>query len=251
MWLDPEHRDCLVGLLDHAEHEAYQLLHVDFLEDGQFAYTYMLRLWRHGKHVRYKGRVHERLEPYGFFTNFKDSPRACIRLNHDGYTRELERWRVERNNRLIEEQLAEDPDDPYYKLYRILGMSNDELMDSLNETLAEVNTLASLYDLPPTYKFADVFVLLLEASADSGRSHLVPKLLVDRAVTWFQRNPRVAWSLVYHNQHNGKAAVATALEEQLTNHKLPVLDFYVWFDPAVLGSRLYQALNHYTKRSVF
>jgi len=120
-----------------------------------------LRLFPNDPDLRYSGAVHEQIVPGrdGF------EIRACgAVLHHEGYrSPERNRARSERDRRVLERMVAEDPDEPFHALN--LGLAHQVLgdLDAAERELSRVEDLCGRQpDVPRPYL---PFALVLRASA--------------------------------------------------------------------------------------
>lgn len=99
-----------------------------------------LRLFRRHEGIRYRGRVHESVAESLLALGASEWPDSGVHLRHHGYLEGAERRRKgERNLRLLEEAVAEEPDNLYlgYKLAQTLPRSEGPRSKTLLRRLAE------------------------------------------------------------------------------------------------------------------
>jgi tetratricopeptide (TPR) repeat protein len=98
--------------------------------EGRSERFHALRLFRRRPEIRFTGRIHEQVTPAIDALTERENgwhvdELSSVHIDHAGYRPEVAqaRGKRERNVRLLERALADDPDEPYlhYKLFQALG----------------------------------------------------------------------------------------------------------------------------------
>ncbi len=148
--LHPEDRAQVPGLLIMRNVEGYLNTQVNFVGedvDGEVEMGFSMRLFRNRAQYRYRGRIHERVD-----VPSEDVRMTSLRILHYGYLRSMvgDRNKRSRNMELLEQAVAEQPDD--MMMYYYLG--NEYLARDRNEEAVTAYRLVKAAALEGGYLYA-------------------------------------------------------------------------------------------------
>ncbi|RMG43333.1 MAG: glycosyltransferase family 2 protein [Acidobacteria bacterium] len=115
--LENPDRAALEGLLAASDAPGFTVEIVSARDGGDEEIAHVARLFRNLPSHRYRGRVHEQILPALAASAGRPDwtpPRSGLRLRHEGYLAEVRerRNKLERNRRLLREEIARRPHDP-------------------------------------------------------------------------------------------------------------------------------------------
>jgi len=165
------------------------------LGDGRKSRTRVTRLFRRHDAVRYEGRIHEQITPSLRRAGFLAGDSA-ISIAHEGYRAEViaGKKKIERNDRLLRQEIAASPDEPYwwFQLGKNLAMSPSTLGDARAAFSRACLLLGCTHDrsqLPyATELYAAAPRLLLAANAPEEAL-----TIAEEGTRHFPRNPDIAF----------------------------------------------------------
>jgi glycosyltransferase involved in cell wall biosynthesis len=137
--------NCKIGcLVSETEADAFTLIIKNVQPSGSlvaFTPSRITRLFRNRPDFRYEGAIHEQIRP-SITANGGRIEDCDLSIIHDGYAKKIvqgSELRVQRNLKILEQELHQSPDDPYllYQLgvtYKAMGKAEDAL-ECLQKTL--------------------------------------------------------------------------------------------------------------------
>lgn len=256
LWLNPDEeldtttRPALEACMNQAKALAWfvRVWEMARPESDAFTETVQPRLFRHGRGIRYRGRLHPGfevpLEELAARHGMGFGP-AEVRLRHHAYlsklTEEKLRWAV----RLLEKELQDRPGQLHFmiELGRTLLLLNDARG---HEVLTEAATqvLRSL-DAPtaPTPTVGSLLEYVL-TSPGAGKNPLTRTQAHDLARRWFPATPPVIWSAAANEFQAGRFAEAIPLLERLIQlGQTGQYDRSNAFEPHIIGGLAWQNLG--------
>ncbi|MEO0479524.1 MAG: glycosyltransferase family 2 protein [Planctomycetota bacterium] len=151
-FLDPDQRDLLREAITKPGVGAYRLQLVDRVHEQPPTPVRLLRLFRRFDGLRYRGRIHEQIGP-ALEPELRSRDLAIadlsVRLDHHGAAPEIwkDRRKAERNQRLFELALEEDPADAYLNF--LFADHLARLGDEERSDLCLTRSIESLLALSP------------------------------------------------------------------------------------------------------
>jgi len=193
-WFGVEPKAPLRDAMSDSRKYGYKLLMRDILPTGDYREFALFRMWRSHPLMRYRGAVHENIpnevisEVYSNMT----VGQLPVWVWHDGYATGVNK--SARNLALIEKELAERPDQPYYQAMRAL-MYRDAEDPRTAELFDEIIDAAVKSSTPSTRMLASVFIA---AMTDANEKDICDERLtkvIDRSWRWFGNYPGVIWAI--------------------------------------------------------
>src|SRR4029079_16644679 len=119
-WFGVEPRNALQEAIGHKENYGFKLQMRDMLPTGGYREFALFRLWRTNPLMRYRGAVHENIPNEAITQAFPGMTvgELPVWVWHDGYATGVSKSK--RNLELIERELEDRPDQPYYQAMRAL-----------------------------------------------------------------------------------------------------------------------------------
>ena len=249
-WFENDPADALQEAMSRKDRYGYRLIRRDVLPDGSYREISIFRLWKTSAELRYEGIVHENITNASIEKAFPRQTVEALALWfwHDGYA-DPTNDKLQRNIKLLEEELAQRPDQPYYRAMRAV-MYRDlhderaltELEKVADEALAETS--------PSTRMYAGVFSALLHEIPEDRASERRIANVIDKSWKWFSDYPGVLWSI-------GLAETKRKDFEKATRAYLRLEDLAqsgryetsLPFDRAILGPHLWNALGFAASRA--
>jgi len=248
-WFEYDPATDLKDLMSKDDHYGYRLVRRDILPDSRYREISIFRLWRTHPALRYEGLVHENISNESIEEAFSNLRVGSLPLWfwHDGY-RDPSNAKLERNIKLLEEELRARPDQPYYRAMRAVMYLDLGDPKSL-PTLEEVADEALAETTPTTRMYAGVFSALLQSSPDDRIQSDRIRQVIDRCWRWFGNYPGVLWSIGLAETRRGE--LEQALRAYLKLEQLAESGHYetsMPFDPSILGPYLWNALGFTASR---
>ena len=243
-WFDSSPKEPLHNAIKADDVYGYKIQMRDILPAGGYREFSIFRLWRSHPLMRYRGAVHENIPNESIVQAFpgKRVAELPIWVWHDGYATGSNKSK--RNLELIEKELEEKPDQPYYQAMRALMYrdSSDPKSKQLLDDLVEKSISESA---PSTRMLASVFIAYLSDASDQAiRADIVGKVL-QRAWEWFGDYPGVVWAIgtaeLKRKNLNEALKAYLRLEELSTTGKY---DRSIPFNASVLGTSLWHGLGY-------
>lgn len=121
-WFEPEQAARIKGLIADDAIAAYRLVIRDLMPSGGHADLILMRLWRTHESARYQKHIHETIPDASMREAFpgKRVASSDVWFWHDGHIDMTEK--TPRNRRLLERQIAENPDDLQSEAMLIISM---------------------------------------------------------------------------------------------------------------------------------
>lgn len=256
LWLNPDEeldaasRPVLLACMNQETALAWFVRVLEFTraESGAFTETVQPRLFRHGRGVRYRGRLHP-----GFEVPLEDLAAqhgmsigaSEVRIRRHAYLSKLTddklRWAV----RLLEKELHDRPGQLHFTIE--LGRTLLRLNDTRgHEVLAEAGAqVLRALDAPaaPTPTVGSLLEYVLTAP-DAGKNPITRTQAFDLARRWFPATPPVIWSAAASEFQAGRCAEAIPLLERLIQlGQSGKYDRSAAFEPHILGGLAWQNLG--------
>lgn len=242
-WFDSSPKDALRQAIADPKLYGYKLMMRDLLPEGGFREFTIFRMWRSHPKLRYQGAVHENIPNQAIEEAFPGLGVGTLPVFvwHDGYTKGTDA-KTHRNLALLDKELEQRPDQPYYQAMRGLMYRdlNDPRAEKYLRGMAEESTL---HPEPSTRMLASVYAALLQDAPEGTRDPLLPKM-IERAWAWFPDYPSVVWAIALGEMKRGN--LEGALRAFLTLERLAETGKYersIAFDATILGSGLWNALG--------
>jgi hypothetical protein len=248
-WFETDPTASLHDAMTGADKYGYRLVRRDILPDGHYREISIFRMWRTDPRLRYEGLVHENISNESLSLAFPKMSVESLPLWfwHDGYA-DPSNKKLERNIKLLEEELRLRPSQPYYRamralMYRDLG---DPRFLSELETVADE---ALTDNTPATRMYAGVFAALLQETPEAAINDARITRVIDRSWRWFGNYPSVLWAIgVAETRRNEfEKALAAYLKLQVLAES-GRYETSLPFDPSLLGSHLWNALGFVANR---
>ena len=200
-----------------------------------------LNLFRNRDLWRFRGRVHEELNPHPQAVAEHEGavvPRSPIVIWHDGYRRDIHRDKMRRNARLIEMELRDRPGQIYYLIE--LGRNLVALGDSRgHELLAEASEKLLCHGndtRPPLPLAAALLDYLLSADNLPAHRSLGPDMAMKLVERWFGRVPALVWRIAeWQFKRADFAAAAAAYQHMFSLQSSGAFDETLSFDLNIFG----------------
>jgi hypothetical protein len=221
----------------------YKLQMRDILPTGGHREFAIFRMWRSHPLLRYRGAVHENIPNEAITTAYpgKTVGELGLWVWHDGYAHGESK--TSRNLALIEQELEEKPDQPYYQAMRAL-MYRDSAHPRCKELLVELIDTSVDEAIPSTRMLASIFVAFLaDASEEEMGEQRVAKV-IQRAWQWFGDYPGVVW--VLGASELKRRNLAGALRAYLVLEQMVETSKYersIPFNTSILGPSLWHGLG--------
>lgn len=230
------------AVLDESKY-GYKIQMRDILATGGYREFALFRLWRNHPLMRYRGAVHENIPNEAISEAFpgKAVGDLPIWVWHDGYTTGANK--TKRNLELIEKELEEKPDQPYYQAMRAL-MYRDSSDPRSKELLDELVDGAVDANVPSTRLLASIFIAFLSDASDRDICQDRVTHVIQRAWQWFADYPGVVWVLgtseLKRRNLNEALKAYLRLEEMAETGKY---DRSIPFNASILGPSLWHGLG--------
>ena len=244
-WFELDPKVSLGKAMDEEKNYGYKLIRRDILPDGRYREISIFRLWRHDPRLRYEGLVHENIGNAGIEEAFPGMNVGSMPLWfwHDGYSQGSDA-KLRRNIELLEKELEQRPDQPYYQAMRAV-MYRDLKDPRALQYLNSVADQALQDSQPSTRMLAGVFSSLLQETPDAEILDDRFQKIVAKAWKWFPDYPSVLWAIGAAETRRGD--LPAALNAYLRLEELAQSGRYertMSFDPAILGPHLWNALGY-------
>jgi hypothetical protein len=248
-WFESDPSGLLSEVMERQDRYGYRLVRRDILPDGRYREISIFRLWRTHAELRYEGLVHENITNESITKAFPGMGVDSLPLWfwHDGYA-DPSNSKIGRNIKLLEQELKERPNQPYYRamraiMYRELNDANflSELESVADEALAD--------KVPATRMYAGVFSALLQSTPEGRIQEPRITRVIEKGWSWFGNYPGVLWSIGLAESRRGK--MDQALNAYLRLQQLAESGRYetsMPFDPSILGPYLWNALGFTANR---
>lgn len=213
-----------------------------------FTETLQPRLFRHGKGIRYRGRLHPSFE-----TPLEDLARqhhmsvgpADVRVRRHAYLSTLTEDKLRWAARLLAKELADRPGQLHYLIEygrTLLHLRDPHGHDVLAEAAQKVLRSADAPAAPlPTVGLLLEYVL---TSPGAVANPLTAERAKELGLRWFAATPPVLWAMATHEFHAGRFAEAIPLLERLTQLGLTGrYDRSAAFEPGIVGGLAWQNLG--------
>ena len=243
-WFEDESKEPLQQAIAGDDHYGYKLQMRDMLPAGGYREFSIFRLWRTHPKLRYRGAVHENIPNEAIAEAFPGMKLGELSLWmwHDGYAHG-NKDKSARNLDLLEKELEQNPDQPYYEAMRAL-MYREAGKPGALDLLRSVAAKSLVEDWPSTRMLASVFIAILSETPDEEISSPEVSRVITRAWEWFCTYPGVVWAI-------GAAEVRRknlvgALNAYLKLENLAQTGNYersIPFNAAILGQHLWHALG--------
>lgn len=244
-WFELDARQPLLKAMSRKDAYGYKLVRRDIRPDGRFGEIAVFRLWRNDPRLRYEGLVHENIGNPGIEAAFPNMLLGNLSLWfwHDGYAKGSEE-KIRRNLALLEKELADRPNQPYYQAMRAIMFRDLGDPRSLPE-MERVARAEVEKPEPSTKMLAGLFLAFLEDLPDARLREPWVQRIVDRAWEWFGSYPGVLWAvgIAQTRRHDWREALKALLKlEELA--ETGRYDRSLSFDPSILGPHLWNALGY-------
>ncbi|MDR3458333.1 MAG: glycosyltransferase [Verrucomicrobiae bacterium] len=238
-------RETFRGLLQNNQALAYWVQILDRPDEstGPSAISghWHLNLFRNRDSWRFRGRVHEELDPHPQAVAEKEGtgvPKSPIVLWHDGYCRAIHHDKMRRNVRLIEMELRDHPGQIYYlielgrNLVALGEPRGHEVLGDATGKLRQHRQAAR----PPLPLAAALLDYLLSADDLPAHRRMNSDTAMKLAERWFDRVPALVWRRAerYFRQANFTAAAA-AYQHLLALQSSGALDETLSFNRHIFG----------------
>ncbi len=221
----------------------YKLQMRDMLPTGGYREFALFRLWRSHPLMRYRGAVHENIPNEAIAGAFPSLTVGQLPMWvwHDGYATGANK--SARNLELIEKELAERPNQPYYQAMRAL-MYRDAAHPCAAGMMAKLIDCAVESDTPCTRLIANVFVAAMDDATEPDiRSERLSKV-IERSWQWFGDYPGVLWAI--GTAELKRKNTEEALRAYLRLEELSQTSDYersIPFNSSILGPSLWHGLG--------
>ena len=242
-WFGVEPKQPLQDAMADAGKYGYKLQMRDILPTGGYREFALFRMWRCHPKMRYRGAVHENIPNEVIEECFPSLTvgQLPVWVWHDGYATGIDK--TKRNLTLIEKELAERPDQPYYQALRAL-MYRDQSNPRSEELIAELIDQAVASKTPSTRMLASVFVAVMSDATEKDICHERLSKVIERSWRWFGDYPGVVWAIgtAELKRKNLKEALRAylRLEELAESGKY---ERSIPFNSSILGPSLWHGLG--------
>ncbi len=226
---------------------AYCLTRRDLMKDGRWGEQWLIRMWRTHPEMRMIGIIHEHFTDDQLVDLYpgKQVGTTSIPLYHDGYMPDLTEAKAKRNLPLLQQELAERPDQFYYEVELALTLrqlGNPDYQLEFDKMIDRVLAMQD-YDEVPDRKVASVisayFPLVEEDELMSPRLDTLMRC----ARAWFPKSPTILF-LVAQIEIRRKN-LSMALRDLMEIERMKENDSYEKFaliEPRILNEGLYTNL---------
>lgn len=248
-WFENDPTTALQEAVASSNHYGFRIVRRDILPDSRYKEISIFRLWRTHPELRYEGLVHENITNESISKAFPGLSVQSLPLWfwHDGYADQAN-GKLSRNIKLLEEELRERPNQPYYRAMRAV-MYRDLGDPRFLEELELVADEATAQDAPATRMYASVFAALLQSTPEDRIHHKRIGRVIEKSWRWFANYPGVLWSIGLAETRRGSGD--EALRAYLRLQELAESGRYetsIPFDPSILGPYLWNALGFTANR---
>jgi glycosyltransferase involved in cell wall biosynthesis len=243
-WFETSPATALRNAMKRDDQYGYRLVRRDILPNGGYREISIFRLWRTHPALRYEGIVHENISNDSIVEAFPSLKVAALPLWfwHDGYA-EPTNTKLDRNIKLLEEELRVRPNQPYYRAMRAVMYRDLEDPRALAE-LEKVADEALEETTPSTRMYAGVFSAILEATPEQQIQDPRIGKVIARCWQWFHNYPGVLWAIgiAETRRRNPDQALRAymSLRELAESGKYETA---MPFEPQILGHSLWNALG--------
>jgi len=248
-WFDNDPTDSLHHAISQKDRYGFRIVRRDILPDQRYREISIFRLWRTHPALRYEGLVHENITNESIAQAFPGLKVEALPLWiwHDGYADQTNA-KLERNIKLLEEELRIRPNQPYYRAMRAIMYRDLGDPRSLGE-LEKVADEALQGSTPATRMYAGVFSSLLQTTPEDRICENRITKVIEKSWQWFGNYPGVLWAigLAETRRSNLEQALRAyiRLQELADSGKYEVS---MPFDPSILGPYLWNALGFTANR---
>ncbi len=244
-WFESDPKSEIEQCISQEDAHSFRLVRRDIQPHGGYEEIALIRLWRTSPLLRYSGVVHENI-PSGDFAKAwpgKADKLAPLWFWHDGYgTGHLDK--IRRNIPLMEQELAKNPNQPYYeamlaKGYKDVGDTRwlPIMMQIAERSLSE--------NRPASPVLSVIFVDVLNSIVGNDLNEPQTDQMLARALQWFPRTPQIlvaASNLELRRARKDRALeLLLVLEEMATtgqyDRSMPV-------NPGLFGKQFWKHLDH-------
>ncbi len=243
-WFEIDPKKSLQAVIAHKDRYGFRIVRRDILPDQRYREISIFRLWRTHPALRYEGLVHENISNDTIAEAFPGLSVESIPLWiwHDGYA-DPSNAKLERNIKLLEEELRLRPDQPYYRAMRAV-MYRDLGDPRSISVLEEVTDEALLLSAPSTRMYAGVFAAILQSTPEEQISSPRIASVIEKSWQWFGNYPGVLWAIGLAETRRGNIEQAlrayVALQELAESGRYEIS---MPFDPSILNVYLWNALG--------
>lgn len=190
-WFDNDPKEAFKESIGQEDASAFRLVRRDIQPQGGYEEISLIRLWRTHPDLKYQGLVHENIPTASFqqVWQHKVEKSAPIWFWHDGYGKgHLEK--IRRNIPLMEQELARQPDQPYYQAMLAKGYKDvgdpqwqPKMMRIVEDSLADKE--------PATPILSVIYADVLNNIGGSDLNTAKTDQIVLRALYWFGATPPI------------------------------------------------------------
>ncbi len=243
-WFELEPKEPLQEAIAGNQNYGYKLQMRDILPIGGYREFSIFRLWRSHPKLRYRGAIHENIpkEPIAEAYPGMKLGDLSLWMWHDGYS-QGNKDKSLRNLELLEKELEQNPNQPYYEAMRALMYSGAGKPEALNLLRAVANESIGA-EYPSTRMLASVFIAILSETPDERIASEEVTRVIEKAWEWFCNYPGVVWAIGAAELR--RKNLAGALSAYLKLEKLAQCENYersIPFNAAILGQNLWHALG--------
>jgi hypothetical protein len=243
-WFDSDPKEGLQTCLVQEDAYAFRLIRRDIQPQGGYEEIALIRLWRTHPELEYAGLVHENISTAAFQRVWphKVEKSASMWFWHDGYGQgHLDK--IRRNIPLMEQELKDHPDQPYYEAMLAKGYKDvgDEkwrpmMMDIIEQCLGEEEMTSPVLSVI----FADVLNSIGGPDLNTAKTDQI----VVKALQWFAQSPSLLVAISNLELRRGRKD--RALDILLVLEQMAVtgdFDRGMPVNPAVFGKPFWQHLD--------